>query len=354
MFNYNPFSNHFGIDISDFKIRFFQILKTKKFQKIKTFGEISTVPGIIVNGEIKNVASVSNLIKEMLSHPQFGKIDTKYVVASLPDKKTYIKIFEIPSVPDNELAGAVQWGIEQNFPVEIDDVYIDWIKFGPATQKNNSSKQKILASVAPRDIVDSYTNVLISSGLVPIALENESFAIARSLLNENDYLLPKCIIDLGRSRTNFIVTFGGAVIYTSTIEVSGNTMTQKISESMKLTFDESEKAKIIYGLNRTKAHGQIFKIIEPLLSLLTLKISENIEYFNSTFTDKKINALYLTGSVSHMNGLNEYLRLQLNKKIVEGNPLTNLRRIETNKNIDLNKFNSYSTAIGLSLKEVKI
>jgi len=328
----NPYRNHIGLDISEFKVRFIQFhTRGSKKIKVNSFGEVTTPPGLISAGIVKNENKVAILIKKLISKPKFGKVDTRYVNTSLPEKRTFLKTFEIPNVPDNELKGAVSWGIEQNIPVAIDNMYFDW-QIIDSSSNNKKKKIKVLAVAAPRNIADSYTRIIKKANLIPICLENESIPIAR------------CLIDQIYSDNN--------VQFTSSIEIGGYEMTEAVAKIMKLNIEDAEKAKIIYGLDKKKARGTIRKVLEPIINRLASRIKENIDYFNNYVSaESKINTILLTGSVSQTLGLTKFLQENLKLNVLLGDPWTNLTSLKTKQPAWKNIFFSFSTAIGLALKK---
>ncbi|XOU94800.1 MAG: type IV pilus assembly protein PilM [Candidatus Kerfeldbacteria bacterium] len=351
MLNLNPFTNQIGLDISDFKMRFIQIdTKKKSKMSISSFGEIDVPKDHIINGEIKNKESVISLLKTLIEKPEYGKVEKKYVNASLSEKMTYIKVIEIPDVPENELKGAVGWGIEQNIPIALDQTFFDWQVINK-NEKNN--KLRVLASVAPKNIVNTYTEVIKKAGLIPISLENESVAVTRSLIDQqkniNNSLL---VIDIGRSRTSLIIFSHNTVQYTSTINVSGHEMTEAISNNLQLSYKDAEKAKIIYGLHQSKGRGAVRKSISPILDRLLVKINENVNYFNEYMATKsKINTALLTGSVSQTSGLTEYLQAKLKQTTILADPWTNLTILKGQEELKERNFYPFATCIGLAIKK---
>ncbi|MDD5039796.1 MAG: type IV pilus assembly protein PilM [Patescibacteria group bacterium] len=353
MLNINPFTNPIGLDISDFKIRFMQFRDRSRGRRIlQSVGEIAVPQGYIESGFIKNEQGVISTIQALFLQPLFGKPNTKFINASLPEKRIYIKKIIIPDVPENELRGAVSWGIEQSIPVTLDDAYFDWQVLKRFTV-NNERKLQILVSVAPRLLVDSYTVVIKKAGFVPVNLENESLAISRALIDPAAQLKGSLlIIDLGKSRTNLMVYEQNTVTYTTSFEISGNEMTKTIAHTMSLSTDEAEKAKIICGLDARKARGKIKQLLEEIINRLVFNINEQLNYYNNYIEGAHaIQTILLTGSVSEMHGLPQYLREQLKMTVLVGDPWSQLaQKQKKNKpHYEVNPF-SFTTAIGLALK----
>lgn len=353
MLKYNPFKDVIGLDISDFKLRFFQFRKGRggKFH-VNSFGETACPDGLIQNGTISDPAKVQELITQMIKKPSVGKVTTKFVNAALPEKRVFLKKAYIPDVPDEEMKGAVQWAIEQNIPVEVEEMLFDW-QVIRKLKKDNENKIEVIMSVAPQELVTSYTSVIKSADLIPISLENESVAIARSLINiEAAKKTSLLIVDVGKSRTSIMIFDGGSITYTTTLETSGEQMTKMIMDVMKLSHEEAEKAKIIFGLSKKRSRGKIRDVVAPVLERMVQDIKENVDYYSTYMAPvKPITTVLLTGSVSRMDGLPQYIQDNLHMTVLLGDPWTNvfsqLEKYE-GKKIDPS---SYATAIGLALKQ---
>lgn len=352
MFNFKPFKNAFGLDISDLRLRMIQFRKSRGIFKLQCFNELAVLPGLIVDGEIKNFNEVIKIIKKLINSPMEGKILGNHVVASLPERKTFIKVIEIPQIPTEEMEGAVKWEIERHIPISIDEVYLDWQLQDISNQEKKDDKLKVLVAVAPKNLVDSYIDLLKQSDLIPIALETESTAIVRCLA-EKKLSTQKAviIIDLGASRTSLIIYDKGAIHYTSTLEISGNEMTNLISKKLNLSFEQAEKAKIICGLDEKKGKGVVKNILEPTIDQFIRKIQESIMYYKTYFPrGNKIQSILLCGGVGQMKQLNTTIEKNLNIVVQLGNPLINLPKLKKSEKLTSSHHLPFTTAIGLALR----
>jgi len=352
MLSFKPFKNAFGLDFSDLKLRLIQFRKSRGAFKLQCFNELDVPVGYIVNGEIKDFDGVQDLIKKLVNHPIEGKVTGNHVIVSLPERRTFIKVIDIPNIPEEEIYGAVKWEIERHIPVSIDEMYLAW----QLLKNNNLSKElnklKIMVAVAPKIIVDSYTDLLKKCELLPIVMETESASVTRCLINEKDQPDDAIIIaDLGASRTSLIIYDSGVIQYTSTLDVSGNGMTNLIEQKLNLTFEQAEKAKIICGFDEKKGKGVIKNILNPLIQQLIKKIQESITFYQSHLTvGHKINTVLLCGGVSQMKNLNTILQQNLNLNVQMANPLVNLNKFKKTEKFTANHHLSFTTAIGLALR----
>lgn len=350
MLSFKPFKNAFGLDISDLKLRLIQFKKSRGAFKLQCFNELDVPPGYIVSGEIKDASAVQDLVKKLINHPIEGKVFGSHVVVSLPERRTFIKVIEIPQIPEEEIPGAVKWETERHIPISIDEMYLDW-QLLQNNKPKDTNKLKIMVAVAPKLIIDSYTDLLKQARLEPIAMETESTAITRCLINEksapSDAII---IVDIGASRTSLIIYDSGAIQYSSTLEVSGNGMTNLIAQKLNLSFEQAEKAKIICGLDEKKGKGVIKNILEPINQQLIKKIQESISFYQTHFSNShKISNVLLCGGVAQMKKLNTLIEKSLSLVVQIGNPLVNLPKFKKTDKFSANRYLSFTTAIGLAL-----
>lgn len=139
--------------------------------------------------------------------------------------------------------------------MDVEEVYFDW-----QVISSNKNGLKVLTGVAPKNIVDSYVNVLRQCNLIPLVLEIEAAAIARALITESDNKA-KMIIDIGATRTGLIVYDYNTVQFAVSLPISGEKITQEISQTLNLDLRKAEKAKMVCGLDENKCQGALRKIL---------------------------------------------------------------------------------------------
>ncbi len=168
------------MDISDLSLKIANLGRKGDNFPLVSFSEEVIPKGVIEAGEIKNEDLLAKIIKEGIKNAKGQKIKTKYVVCSLPEEKSYIRLIQMPKMKEEEIAGAVRFEAENHIPVPIEDVYLDFQVIQPLY--NHLDHLDILIAALPKKIVDPYILSLKKAGLLPKALEIESSAIARALI----------------------------------------------------------------------------------------------------------------------------------------------------------------------------
>ena len=113
-----------------------------------------------------------------------------------------------------ELTKAAKYEAENYIPLSIKDVYLDSQIVEPVY--DHKDYLEVLLSALPKKTVDPYVEVLAKAGLKPVALELESQPTVRAVVKDQLSPTPLLIIDLGATRTSFII-FSGHSIYTPAI-----------------------------------------------------------------------------------------------------------------------------------------
>lgn len=364
-----------GLDISDLSLRFVQLKRIGDKIRIQALNDIKIEAGIFENGELKDADKAIKAIRETIDKPAYGKVTSKDVVACLPETKTFIKLIEVMKTSEN-MAEAVKIELEKHVPMSIEEIYYDW-----QVVEDLPDRQLILIGAAPKNIVSQYTDLLDKAKLSISALEIEPISICRSLLSEEHFKFKGerkknyGIIDIGKKRSSITIYSKNTILFSFSLPVSGEEITKKISETLKIKIDQAEKAKIICGLDEGRAKGIIKNILYGMIKDLVGKINESIIFYNHHFPNRgPIDEILLCGGGANIKNLNKIIGEYINIKVNVGNIFTNLNEdrdkilkllSEThalnkdtgiknmpNQKMTQDKSLSFSTAVGLALRGI--
>lgn len=342
--------NVIGLDIGDFMLRVVCIERYGKKFSIVSQNELPLPQGCIDDGEIQKPDQLSQAIRQLISSANGKKIRTDKVISVLPDTKTFIKLLKIESESIEKLPEHLIQEMTRHIPYSMDEIYFDW-QMSDEFKKN--VKNAVLAGAAPIQIVDSYMAAIKSAGLSPIALEIEAAPLTRSLfpIHRHNQSSAKIIIDFGATRTSLIVYDQNIIQFCMSLPVSGNDITQKISEKLDLDLKKAEKAKILCGLDKEKCKGVLKTILMSNVSILMRKVEEAIFFYEEQ--NGKIGIIkeiLLCGGGAYLMDLDTILYEKFHIPVKLGDPMTNISKIGNSIRLDKNNILSYATAIGLALR----
>jgi len=363
----------FGLDISDLSLKIVKLKKRGKNLTLASFGEEKIKPGIIKEGKIKDEKELAKIIKTAIGKVSGTKLRTKYVVASLPEEKTFLQVIQMPRLAEEDLKSAVIYEAENYIPLPIEQVYLDSQIVNPVS--DHLDHFDVLITALPKEIVDPYISCLKLAGLKPKVLEIESMAIARALIKDEVSTSPVLLIDFGATRTGFLIFSGQSPRFTSSIFISSHLFSEVISKNLEVSLLEAEKLKTKYGLEEKieakiknakteikRERGKIFEALVPALVDLVQQIKKYLNYYQTHTSHehlppdgKGVSKILLCGGGANLKGLPELLSLELKLPVEMGNPWVNI--LPAGKKgvpiLPLDKSLSYTTAIGLALRGIK-
>lgn len=346
-------SGSFGLDLSDLSVKAVQIADDGICEKVVSYGSAPIPFGSIIDGDIQKKDSVVLAIRRAIENARPEKIKTRKVVCSLPETKAFLRIVSVPQMEEQELAEAVKWEIEANIPLTLDQVYYDWQSLSCQIGAEKGKKSVIIVAVA-KTVVDNTIEVLEAAGLEPVGLEIESIAQARSLVSDSLGERTTLIVDIGDRRTSFSVVKDCAPCFTSSIPLSGQSLTEAIAKQLNVSIEEAEKIKREHGIGSSFKRDVLFKAVLPVLENFATQIERSIDFYISGLQySKNIDAIIICGGGAHTKGIVPYLTKKLGRQLDLGDPWVNVKLRGRTPLIERGESVQYSTAIGLALKGIR-
>ena len=183
----------------------------------------------------------------------------------------------------------------------------------PVGSLSSSFTLKGQIALADKDYVKKITNILKRAcievdGLVPITLAERCIALDSNELNDNIMLL-----DIGAGNTEIGIFEGSTFVYTNTIPLGGDNITNDIALVLNISEEEADKLKRQYGLAMKSfidndneivlntvedAKNKVIKSSE-LIEIIEARIEEIFTLINKDITNnnvkQNINTVILTG-----------------------------------------------------------
>jgi len=348
---FNDNLNPFGLDFSDRAVKVAQLGRKKDGKLFLRGCRREEIPqGIIEEGEIKKPEELVKYIKSAMENAQPDNLKSKFVIYSIPETKGFIRVIRVPYEQKDDLEGAVFAEVEQQFPVSIEESYLDW----QVLESREGKDLEVLVAVVPQLVVDSYSEVLSMAGLRPVAAEIESIAIARSLINEKMSQKPALIIDLGKDRTSFIIYKYPTVQFTASIPVCGVEFNKAIARQFGISEEDAEKVRYKCGISLRGDCRKVYEALDSNLNEMMGYIDRLLGYYQDHFkSDMDIAKVIICGGEARMNGISSLLSLKIKKEVEKGNPWVNIVSGKEIPAVSRNDSLIFVTVLGLALRGIE-
>jgi type IV pilus assembly protein PilM len=332
-----------GLDISDESIKFVEFVYVNNVIKLGRYGERKIPVGVIESGKIKDLKKIEEILVSLKKDEKI-----KSVRVSLPEEQMYLFEFYLEKAELENIRESIELCLEEYIPLSAQDAVFDY-----EILREDGKGFDIQVSATPKNIIDDYLSVFRNSGIRVESLELEAQAIARAVIKKND-LDTYMIVDFGEKRTGIFIVSKGVVMFTSTLDVGGTLLTSMIQKSFKISFEEAEKMKREYGLERNSINKELFSVILNSVSILRDEIVKHFTYWH-THTDgdvehQPIRKIILCGGDSNLIGLLDYLSVSTKNVVNMADVWINIINME--KYVPEIKFEqslTYAGAIGLAL-----
>lgn len=344
----------FGLDISDHSLKCLQI-SLHNTMEVGYFGEMEIPDNVITSGEIKNEGELIKIMRGWFAREK-RKIGSRFVIASLPEEKSFVRLIQVPKIKKEDIANAIRWEIEANIPLSIDEALYDYEVIEPPYPAEDHLD--VIITAFPKKIVESYVRVLEGAGLIPLALELESQAIIRSIIPELETHQAGIVVDIGRERTSFTI-FSDGIIFTTTIELGGIIFEENIAKALNVNLEKADAIKKAVGMDKAQHDGKVFQALVPALNAIADELRSTVEYYQTHTAHthgggNTISRVFLVGGDANLLGIDTYLSSALKIPVCIAWPFAAIRDRMRSVAPPLphNESLAYATAIGLALRDL--
>lgn len=350
-----------GLDISDVAVKYltFDPKTAKGVHRLLAFGEFPVPEGVIVKGEIQKEDQLTRVFSTWRAGEKRISRSTFFVV-SLPEEKSFLRVIQLPRMKEEEIEHAIRWEIEANIPLAFEELIYDYEVITPQGQAEPPDHLDVALTAFPKALIEAYVRVLRRAGLSLAALELESQAIARSVTPDFHENAVRIIADIGRTRTSLIVCVGGAIVFTTTIELGGQLFEEHLVKAFRISQEEARRMKIQIGLDRKERNGAVFEALLPIMAVLADELGRVVEYYRHHAehmhgAPDAVGSIMLVGGDANLFGLETYLASALRLPVFLADPFIGV--IPKNKFVvpplRKNEALAFATTIGLALRGIR-
>ena len=291
-------STYFGLDLGASEIKVAKVFPMGDKFRVESLGlAMNSAASLdLVKKRKLLIDDIHKAIKE-------AGIKDRRVVVSVPETEVYSMVVRLPVMPDAEVPAAIKWEAEQLVPVPIEEVEFDYVVIYKPPKGSTGEKMLVYLVAAKKTYLNDLVDFLIEAGLEPIALENETVALARVFSYVEGVSL---VLNLGALSTSLSILDEGKLMFSHALEMGGVAITRALAKSLSLELAQAEQYKRTYGLKEEEFEGKVRKGILLILSKIVDEAKKAIEFYSTTY-QKQVKRLLLSGGGAYMPELGSYL-----------------------------------------------
>ncbi len=343
-----------GVDISDSSVKWMMFSSGEPGHlKVATWGELPLDDGIVVHGIVKDVARLSAVLSRVRQH--MGGVNAAH--AALPEEAAYVFSMHVPEgALHDQVLSLIEFEFNSRVPIPPSAAVYDF----NVIQHHEGETAEIAVVVFPAEVAEAYTEAFEKSGMELRSLEIEAHSIARAVSSTNADEPITLLVDFGRARTGFAVLKRGMPIFTSTVEVGGDSVITAVQKALSTSQEDAEMFSNEEGL--FPKDGKRSPGAEAMIgtaSTLADEVSRYYRYWDTRRNDQgnrvtPVGNIILVGGSANMNGLVEYIAGRVQARVEKGNIWRHACNFdEYIPPIDARASLKFATAAGLALRGFK-
>jgi len=285
-------------------------------------------------------------------------IKAKTVNVCAPGFHVFSKFVKLPPVDPGKVTQMIQYEAQQNVPFPLAEVVWDYQILG-TTQ---GGELEVLLVAIKSEIVEGSFAVAEKAGL-RLQLADVSPAALCNAFRYNYGDLEDCtmLLDIG-AKTSNLLFFEKGKVFSRSINLGANSITQDFANESKLKFDAAEKLKIDEGFvslggayeePENPHQAAISKIARQFMTRLHIQVNQTMQFYRGQQGGAAPQRLFLSGGASIMAYTAQFFAEKLNIPVEYFNPLRNVQ-IDPSINLeDLARVaHSLGEVVGLGLRNL--
>jgi type IV pilus assembly protein PilM len=264
----------------------------------------------------------------------------------------------LPPVDANKVTQIIQYEAQQNVPFPLAEVVWDYQIMGSST----GGELEVLLVAIKSDIVEGLFRVADSVKL-KLQLCDVSPAALCNAFKYNYGDLEDCtmLLDIG-AKTSNVLFFEKSKVFSRSIPLGANAITQDFANESKLKFEVAEQIKIKEGFvslggayeePENPNQAAIAKIARQFMTRLHIQVNQTLQFYRGQQGGSAPQRLYLAGGASLMPYTAQFFAEKLNVPVEYFNPF---RNVEKDPAINLEALqpvaHSMGEVVGLGLRNL--
>lgn len=300
-------------------------------------------------------AAILKALQELISEKG---VRSKEVNVCAPGFHVFSKFVKLPPVEQSKVTQIIQYEAQQNVPFPLSEVVWDYQILGQAA----GGELEVLLVAIKSEIVEGLFRVADAAKL-KLQVADVSPAALCNAFRYNYGDLEDCtmLLDIG-AKTSNLLFFEKGKVYSRSINLGANSITQDFSAESRMKFENAEKIKIEEGFvslggayeePENPNQAAIAKIARQFMTRLHIQVNQTMQFYRGQQGGSQPVRLFLSGGASIMPYTAQFFAEKLNVPVEYFNPFRNVQ-IDPSVNLEemVRVAHSMGEVVGLGLRNL--
>jgi type IV pilus assembly protein PilM len=275
-------------------------------------------------------------------------LKSKNVNVCAPGFHVFSKFVKLPPVDAAKVGQIIQYEAQQNVPFPLSEVVWDYQILGSAT----GGELEVLLVAIKSDIVEGLFRVAAQAKLKLQLCDASPAALCNAFrFNYGDLEDCTMLLDIG-AKTSNLLFFEKGKVFSRSINLGANAITQDFANEAKLKFEDAEKIKIAEGFvslggayeEPDNPHqAAISKIARQFMTKLHIQVNQTMQFYRGQQGGSAPQRMFLSGGASIMPYTAQFFAEKLNVPVEYFNPF---RNVQIDQGVNLEELSRVAHGLG--------
>lgn len=253
------------------------------------------------------------------------------VLLSISGQMVFPRYVKLPNVTKakDKLHQMIRYEAEQNVPFPIDEVVWDY----QLIDGDRADETHVMLVAVKTENVTRLTDCVEAAGLEPEVVDAAPMALYNVVrYNYPDLAGCKMVLDVG-ARSSNLVFIEGRRVFSRSIPVAGNTITQELMKEFDVSFAEAQALKMehafvafggVYAGPESEVADRVSKIVRGVVTRLHAEVNRSINFYRSQQAGSNPQFVLLAGGSSAIPHTDTFFREKLKVTVEHLNPFASV------------------------------
>ena len=301
----------------------FSVLKDGEFELTNyAIGALPTGADSEADSSSYIVTTLRQLMREHGIHPA-------PLYMSISGQAVFPRFVKLPPVARDKIMQIVRYEAEQNVPFPIEEVVWDY----QLLSGEEDDEVNVMLVAVKTDSVTRMTDCVVAAGIEPEVVDVAPMALYNAVrCNYPDLEGCAMVLDVG-ARCSNLIFMEGQRVFSRSIPVAGNTITQEIAKEFGVTTEEAEKLKRehafiafggVYAGADDEVADRVSRVARNVITRLHAEVNRSINFYRGQQGGSAPSLILLAGGSSMIPHTDTFFREKLKVDVEYLNPFINV------------------------------
>lgn len=281
--------------------------------------------GIDRQSDADRSAFVITTIRELMREKG---IEPGPVQVSVAGQSVFSRFVKLPPVDRDKVGQIIQYEAQQNVPFPINEVVWDYQLIG-----GSEGELDVLLAAIKASMIEKLADSIQAAGLEPDLIDVAPMALYNAVrYNYGELSGCTLVVDIGARSTDVIFIEEGR-IFSRSIPVAGNTITEQVMREFDMSFRDAEELKCqhayvsfggAYEAPPSEVADKVSKSVRSVMTRMHAEINRSINFYRSQQAGSKPELVLLSGGTSMIPYTDTFLKEKLKVDVDYLNPFRNV------------------------------